>query len=112
MAQMIDHVINEKLILSGGEPGEGRTLPPCPMRNLWVRLKNGLTKGPICLWSKFYCPGKEAALGIIVSAAADPLYRIPMWIFDCVLDGACLFSLGALSLLRRMVLKQNIFDAD
>ena len=29
-------------------------------------------------------------MGIIVSAAADPLYVIPMWIFDCVM---C-FSLG------------------
>ena len=32
-----------------------------------------------------YCPGEEAMVSI-VSAAADPLYRIPMWIFDCVLD--------------------------
>ena len=35
-----------------------------------------------------YCPGKEAALGIIVSAAADPLYRIPLWIFDCAIGKA------------------------
>jgi len=28
----------------------------------------------------------EGALGIIVSAAADHLYDIPMGIFDCVLD--------------------------
>ena len=30
-----------------------------------------------------YCPGKEALVSI-VSAAADPLYRIPMVIFYCV----------------------------
>ena len=34
----------------------------------------------------FNCPGKDAAPGIIVSAAADPLYVIPMGIFDCVID--------------------------
>ena len=34
-------------------------------------------------WSD-YCPGKEAALGSIVSAAADPLYHIPKWNFDYV----------------------------
>ena len=35
---------------------------------------------------RFFCPGKEAAMWIIVSAAADPLYVIPMWIFDCVVS--------------------------
>ena len=35
-------------------------------------------------WLVVFCPGQEAALVIIVSAAADPLYVIPMWIFDCV----------------------------
>ena len=29
---------------------------------------------------KYYCPNKEAALVIIVSAAADPLYRISLGI--------------------------------
>ena len=35
------------------------------------------------------CPGKEAAMGIIVSAAADPLYRIPVWSIYCVLSNCC-----------------------
>ena len=33
-----------------------------------------------------FCPGKEAALVIIVSAAADPLYHIPLGSFACVID--------------------------
>ena len=38
----------------------------------------------------FFCPGKEAALVIIVVACPPwritHLYHIPMWIFDCVID--------------------------
>ena len=36
--------------------------------------------------SLFFCPGKEAAMVNIVSAAADPLYVLPLWNFDCGMD--------------------------
>ena len=47
-----------------------------------------MNKAPVrlqCYPPFFYCPNR-GALVIIVSAAADPLYRIPMWSFDCVLE--------------------------
>ena len=34
----------------------------------------------------FCCPNKEAAMGNIVSAAADPLYCIPIWNFSHVIN--------------------------
>ena len=47
----------------------------------------------------FYCPGKEAALVIIVVACLvsndkiTHLYHIHLWIFDCVLSKNYLFKL-------------------
>ena len=42
---MIDHVINEKLILFGGEPGEGRTLPPLRHAESLSAFKEWVDKG-------------------------------------------------------------------
>ena len=44
------------------------------------------TRGSKLTIYRFFCPGKDAAMVIIVSAAADPFCVIPMWNFDCVIE--------------------------
>ncbi|MEO6734069.1 MAG: hypothetical protein ABIN01_22805 [Ferruginibacter sp.] len=45
MAQMIDHVTNDKLVLWGWNPGDGRTLPPLPHAEFARVFKEWVDKG-------------------------------------------------------------------
>jgi len=45
MAQLIDHVTNDKLVLGGWDPGEGRTLPPLSHDEFAKNFKTWIDKG-------------------------------------------------------------------
>ena len=45
MAQMVDHVTNDKLVLWGWNPGDGRTLPPLPHDEFAKAFKEWVDKG-------------------------------------------------------------------
>lgn len=45
MAQLIDHVTNDKLVLGGWNPGEGRTLPPATHAEFAKNFKEWIDKG-------------------------------------------------------------------
>ena len=45
MAQLIDHVSNDKLVLGGWDPGEGRTLPPLSHDEFAKNFKTWIDKG-------------------------------------------------------------------
>ena len=45
MAQLIDHVTSDKLVLAGWNPGEGRTLPPLPHAEFAKKFKEWIDKG-------------------------------------------------------------------
>jgi mono/diheme cytochrome c family protein len=45
MVQLIDHVTNDKLVLAGWNPGEGRTLPPLPHAEFAKKFKEWIDKG-------------------------------------------------------------------
>lgn len=45
MAQLIDHVTNDKLVLGGWQPGEGRTLPPMSHAEFAKNFKEWIDKG-------------------------------------------------------------------
>jgi hypothetical protein len=45
MAQLIDHVTNDKLVLGGWDPGDGRTLPPLSHAEFAKNFKAWIDKG-------------------------------------------------------------------
>jgi len=45
MAQLIDHVTNDKLVLGGWDPGEGRALPPLSHDEFAKNFKTWIDKG-------------------------------------------------------------------
>ncbi len=45
MAQLIDHVTNDKLVLGGWQPGEGRALPPMSHAEFAKNFKEWIDKG-------------------------------------------------------------------
>jgi len=45
MAQLIDHVTNDKLVLGGWNPGEGRKLPPLSHEEFAKNFKDWIDKG-------------------------------------------------------------------
>lgn len=45
MAQLIDHVTNDKLVLGGWQPGEGRALPPTSHAEFAKNFKEWIDKG-------------------------------------------------------------------
>ena len=45
LAQLIDHVTNDKLVLGGWNPGEGRTLPPLSHEEFAKNFKAWIDKG-------------------------------------------------------------------
>ncbi len=45
MAQLIDHVTNDKLVLGGWDPGDGRTLPPLSHEEFAQHFKAWIDKG-------------------------------------------------------------------
>jgi hypothetical protein len=45
MAQLIEHVTSDKLVLGGWSPGEGRTLPPMSHEEFAKNFKAWVDKG-------------------------------------------------------------------
>ena len=45
LAQLVDHVTNDKLVLGGWEPGDGRTLPPLSHAEFAKNFKAWIDKG-------------------------------------------------------------------